>query len=334
MSANIRTNAQGITTIAHTEEIRPWWGTGTVISKAATAQEVLKASNLDWDVIKAPSYRKDPKSGLFTQIPGAFHTYCSDTNETLGPGVGSKYTVLQNRDAFMACDILRQRKLATYLTAGSIGLGERVWIMMAPTQDSEFEIFKGDPIKSKFLFSTTHDGSGSTTGSFPSETVVCSNTLHIALGQAKPMFSLRHTESITEGVKIAIDIMASYVEHLKSWRAAMTFLTKCPITNDLVEAFEREVFGDMDATPEGKSRTILANKLAAFETCLVSGKGSEIPGRNKTMYGVVQAYTEWVDWHSQVKGSGDRTNMIVFGNGAKLKTEALEFALVLARKSK
>jgi len=99
-----------------------------------------------------------------------------------------------------------------------------------------------------------------------------------------------------------------------------------------VLAFEKQLFGDIDKAAEGRSKTILNNKLEKFEELLVTGMGTEIPGRSGNLYGMVQAFTEYIDHYSQVKGSEDRTQSIIFNTGDKAKTQALEFALALATK--
>ena len=85
----------------------------------------------------------------------------------------------------------------------------------------------------------------------------------------------------------------------------------------------------MEDLPEGRSRTIRLANMQTFEELLVKGKGTEIPGVAGTAYGMLNAYTEWADFHSQVRGTDDRTNAIVFGNAAANKTKALETALAL-----
>ena len=64
---------------------------------------------------------------------------------------------------------------------------------------------------------------------------------------------------------------------------------------------------------------------------MLHGKGTEIPGRQGNAYGLLQSYTEWTDWMSAIRGTDDRTNSIVFGNGDKQKTAALSTLLQLVK---
>lgn len=322
MAHNLRKNVNGNASFAYSD-CEPWHGLGTKFDRAMTSDEALKLASLDFEVEKQQLYLADG-----TKAPGAYATIASDTKAYLGC-VGERYTPLQNREAFAAMDALVGEAGLRYKTAGAIGNGERVW-MLAYFPENVVEIVKGDPIEMYFLLSNSHDGTSSCEGRSTSVTVVCQNTLAMAVNGAKPAIKLRHTRSVAERAKIAMSIMADHYKHQQDWVQAMQYLAKHPITDEIVSAFEVEMFGDIDKTPEGRGRTVLAQKLASFEELLVKGKGTEIPGRVGNMYGLLQAYTEWTDWCSQVKGTDDRTNSIVFGAGAKSKNEAMEFALQLA----
>jgi hypothetical protein len=177
--------------------------------------------------------------------------------------------------------------------------------------------------------SNSHDGNSSLECRSTSVTVCCQNTLDMATNESEPSMKLRHTASIEARAKLAMTIMQSHFEHQKDWVAAMKYLAKHPINDAMINAFEQAMFGELDKTPEGRGRTILNTKLEQFENLLVRGQGTEIPGRCGNAYGMLQAYTEWVDHLSQVKGTEDRTKSLVFANGAKLKRQALQNALVL-----
>lgn len=324
MADNIRTNALGEASFAHAD-VDPWHKKGTNFGKVMTSAEAIKAASLDYEVEKVQLFTKDG-----VEVPGAFATMASDTKAFLGV-VGSKYAPLQNRDAFAFTDSLCADGTARYTTAGALGLGERVWLLMQ-TPNNVIEIVKGDPIEDYLLFSNSHDGSSAIELRSTSITVVCQNTLNMAVKESQSSMRIRHTASATERLRVASDILKAHAAHKKDWVSAMRYLAKHPITDELVNQFEITMFGDINETPEGRGRTVLQTKLDQFEHLLVKGKGTEIPGRVGNAYGMVQAYTEWTDWLSQVKGTDDRTSSIVFANGAKQKVKAVQTALALVGK--
>jgi phage/plasmid-like protein (TIGR03299 family) len=321
---NLRSNALGEASFAHAD-VNPWHGRGINVQTAQNSAEMLKAASLDFKVTKEQLFLADGRKAP------AYATMASDTLALLGV-VGDRYTPLQNSEAFDFTDSLVKGGEMKYVTAGALGSGERIWILAQAAKDTPIEIIKGDPIDSYLLFSNSHDGSSGVEMRSTSITVVCQNTLAMATRGNAAGMKIRHTASVTDRLKVASGILKAHAEHQKDWVSAMKYLAKHPITDDIVLAFEKAMFGDVDKTPEGRGMTVLTNKLECFEQLLVKGKGTEIPGRCGNLYGMVQAFTEWTDHYSQVKGTDDRTSSIVFANGAKMKAQALEYALVLAKK--
>ena len=324
MAHNLRTAANGEASFAHAD-VNPWHKLGQNLQKATNSIEMITAANLNFEVTKEQLFLSDGRKAP------AYATMASDTKALLGV-VGERYQPLQNIDAFAFTDSLVKGGEMKYVTAGALGAGERIWILAQATKDTPIEIIKGDPIDSYLLFSNSHDGSSGVEMRSTSITVVCQNTLAMATSGNAAGMKIRHTASVKDRLAIASGILRAHAEHQKTWVAAMKYLAKHPITDDIVLAFEKQMFGDVDETPEGRGMTVLTQKLETFEQLMINGKGTEIPGRVGNLYGLVQAYTEWTDHYSQVKGTEDRTSSIVFANGAKQKAKALEFALVLAKK--
>lgn len=322
MAHNLRTNADGKAAMAYTGQA-PWHSLGQSCASAMTSAQAIQLAGLGWQVTKEQLYRADQ-----TPVQDAFATVASDTNEVLGV-VGAQYTPLQNEIAFDFFDSAASDGTILFETAGALGKGERIWLL-ARTPNNSFEVVPGDEIKSYMLLSNSHDGSSGVEVRSTSVRVVCQNTLGMAVRGAKPVVRLRHTKSVEARLRMAGDLLRQHAEHQKTYQEALQYLAKFPITDDLVQAFELEMFGDLDATPEGRGRTLLANKLEQFENLLVRGAGTEIKGVAGSLYGMVQAYTEWADWASPVRGTSDRTNAIVFGQAAQDKQAALDYALVLA----
>ena len=320
MAHNLRM-VDGVASMAFTGET-PWHGLGTKLDGPMTAEEAIKAAKLDYTVTKEQLFLADG-----TPAP-AFATVASDTKALLGV-VGGKYTPLQNRDAFPFFDIIVGEGKARYETAGALGNGERIWLLAKMPE--VIEAVKGDAIETFVLLSNSHDGSSSVEARYTSIRVVCQNTLNMATGSRnKAVVSIRHTESVQSRLQQAAILLNGYQSHLAQFSDVMKKLAKVRINDEMIEAFEIAMFGDISEVPDGRGRTILSTKLSEFEHLLVKGRGTEIPGVVGTAYGLVNAYTEWSDYASQVKGTKDRTNAVIFGNAAKEKQRAMETVMVLA----
>lgn len=319
MAHNLKTNVNGEVAMLYTGET-PWHGLGTSCPDSFHSHEAMKAFPFTYR--KETIHRPDG-----TLIEGKQSIVISDTNKIVGV-MGDDYGIVQPEEAFDFMDTMSEQGKLKYKTVGALGDGEKIWLL-AHTPDNVWEPVKGDVIEDYLLFSTSYDGSSSNEVRPTSITVVCQNTLHQAVSGSKPCISIRHTKNVRSRMNMAAEIMQAYERQNKSFREALKYLARHPITDRLIHDFEVEMFGDMEKTEEGRGRTILQNKLSKFEELLVTGKGTDIKGRTGSMYGVVQAYTEWADWFSPVKGSKDRTNAIVFGNASKEKTRALDAALQL-----
>ena len=189
----------------------PWHGIGTPLKEVPTIEEALELAGMDFTVNKVPTLfqTRAPITGLNmnSMIPGNeqyeyketghYVTVRSDTGEPIG-NVGSKYEVLQNRDAFEPFGVIADYgyKLET---AGVIDGGKKVWIL-AKTP----ETFKvgDDLVQDYILMYTSHDGSSGSCFRDVNIRVVCNNTLTWALGsKVNHEYKLRHTSSITSRVK-------------------------------------------------------------------------------------------------------------------------------------
>lgn len=318
MAHNLRM-VDGKASMAYAGDI-PWHGLGTQVPGLMTMEEVLTKAGLNYDVHKV---------ALFTEAgvkAPAYATVAGDTGAILGV-VGERYQILQNREALQFGDDLVGLGGARYETAGALGQGEKIWTLMR--MPDTLAVVPGDEIVPYLLLSNTHDGSGAVEARYTTIRVVCQNTLHMAMGRSSAVVKLKHTKTVAQRLSMAATILAGYQEHFGQFSDCMKRLQAVRITDEMIDAFEVSMFGAVEDLPEGRSRSIRLSNMQTFEELLVKGKGTEIPGVAGTAYGMLNAYTEWADFHSQVRGTDDRTNAIVFGNAAANKTKALETALAL-----
>lgn len=80
-----------------------------------------------------------------------------------------------------------------YETAGSLQNGKKVWLL---ARLPENYIISGDRVIPYLVFSNSHDGSGSIKVAMTPIRVVCSNTLNLALNDAKRIWTTIHTGDI------------------------------------------------------------------------------------------------------------------------------------------
>ena len=173
MSANVET-------MFYVKE-KPWHGLGTEVETAPTSAEALKLAGLDWTIEGKPIY-----DGQGKEIHGYKANTRSSDNAIMGI-VGSRYTIVQNEDAFAFTDSLIGEGV-TYETAGSLHGGRKIWLLGKMPE----RYIAGDLFEPYICFINSHDGTGAVRSCMTPIRVVCNNTLNLALSSAKRAWSTPH----------------------------------------------------------------------------------------------------------------------------------------------
>jgi phage/plasmid-like protein (TIGR03299 family) len=274
---------------------RPWHGLGVQVPGLMKTEEALTAARLDWSVEKVPAL----SSFDMTPIPGAHAVLRTDTHRPLGV-VGDRYTVIPNKDAFAFFDGVLGEGQGQIETAAALGHGERVF-MMARLPET-VEVVKGDAMESFLLVSTSHDGSSNTEVLFTNVRVVCQNTLTAALRGAKNVHKVRHTTNWKDRMAEAQKTLVEARSYWGEIRAAAQHLAATSVTRVEVGAFLEAMFPKKeDAKRTGANDNARARVAELMET----GRGTNIPGVKGTAWGLLNAYTEWLQYDRTVKGLSD-----------------------------
>lgn len=193
--------------------IVPWHKLGTIVEGTPTSADAIKLAGLDWTVEKHPIFARIPRepgqqldgagTGKMKRVDSLFATVRSDNEHPLGV-VGARYVPIQNSDGFAVLDSLANDGAAKFDTAGSLGLGETVWMLMT----ADDLVIAGDAIKGYFLATMAHDGSGRLRIRNVSTRVVCANTLAAAMSEkVAHEIAISHTSSAKDRMKDAARIL-------------------------------------------------------------------------------------------------------------------------------
>ncbi len=139
---------------------------------------------------------------LYIPLNWKYHWKKNSDRRVLGV-VSDRYRVVQNADAFSFTDKLLGRGVR-YETAGSLQEGKKTWLLARLPREY---IIAGERISPYMVFSNTHDGSGSVKVAVTPISVVCNNTLNLALNTAKRCFSMVHTGNIQDKIQEARDTL-------------------------------------------------------------------------------------------------------------------------------
>lgn len=208
---------------------KPWSYDGAIdVSQCKTSEEVMIKAGLDWSVSKCELVGKMPINfgsdfdsdldklneikdeggfihgkDIYRLCDNAFATYRTDHNIPLGV-VKSKYTPVQNKEAFTFFDDAIGRNKAIWQTAGFFGNGERIFVSAKLPSNI---LVKGDPVENYLVFTNSHDGSSGVKILFTPLRVVCQNTLNAAIKGASNYVTYRHTANVHSKISVAQEIL-------------------------------------------------------------------------------------------------------------------------------
>lgn len=218
--------------------VAPWHGLGTRVEEAPNSAEALKLSGLDWNVIQQPIMTED-----FVPIPGYKANIRDTDNRVLGV-VSDRYRVVQNSEAIAFTDALLGEGVK-YETAGSLQDGKKIWLL-AKLPDKY--IIEGEQIEPYLVFSSSHDGSGAIKVAMTPIRVVCQNTLNLALGSAKRIWSTVHVGELAAKMDEAHSTLQLAEKYMANLGSEFAKLAKIKLTDSKVMEYI-EMLLPMDEQP-------------------------------------------------------------------------------------
>ena len=268
-------------------------GITTTTTGAKTAAEALEAAELNWNVeVRQAGFQV--KGGVY-KTAGPLHKAIvrPDTNECFA-FVGSKYHPIQNHEMFDWADALVDGAGANYEAAWSFNGGRDVGLTMRFTDD--VMIGGEDPYGRYLLLRGRHDGKGSVTAAVTSVRMHCTNMLDIAIrGAGSRVVRIAHLANATQKLAAARETLEVTFKYMDDFNKSMEALIRKTISDELAtelvaETFAKTRFGGIE---EKTARVI---DLSHNSATLAEEYGS-------TAYGVLQGFTEWLDWERESKSA-------------------------------
>lgn len=308
--------AHMIETMAYAGET-PWHGLGVPVPADLSPEQMLKKAELDWTVRKVPAYADVAGK----RVAVGRSALVRDSDDTILDVVSDDWNVLQNHEAFeFFHDFVANGDMEMH-TAGSLRNGQLVWAL-AKVHDS-FELFKGDQVDSYLLFSNPHKYGWSIDVRFTPIRVVCNNTLTLSLNTASKNFvKISHRrqfsgDEVKETLGIAKEKLAKYKE------MAQFLGGKKYNVVDLTKYF-KQVFPVTGGPDKKKEMSVSASKALDVIHTQPGAKFAE-----GSWWSAFNTVTYMVD-HVLGRSQDNRLTSAWFGNGKKVKSDALELAVEMA----
>lgn len=271
MSANVETMMYARET--------PWHGLGTKVSEAPTSADALSLAGLDWVVLQ-----EDVFDSQGTKIPDYRANVRSSDGTVLGI-VGDRYRVVQNIDAFQFTDDLLGGGVR-YETAGALKGGKRIWLL-AKMPD---RLIAGDTVEPYLCFTNAHDGSCGVKVCMTPVRVVCNNTLNLALGTAKRVWSMRHTETIHERLTEAHDCLSLANHYMNGLTEYADYAANKTMTGEKMDALLNALF----PTPQNASDRERENVKKYQDEFMACYLAPDIRKFRGTAWGAINAASDFV----------------------------------------
>ena len=320
MAHELTIRKNGFTEMAFIGET-PWHGLGQELQVGADLETWRKASGMDWTIEKTPvNFNANGNNQAF---PSQNVLYRSDNNSPLSI-VSDRYEIVQPVQVLEFFDNLATEAGFKLETAGTLRGGKRFWAL---ANTGKFgEVCNDDRINSYVLLSSSCDRSLATTARFTSIRVVCNNTLRMATNEDKSVISVPHStifnaekiQSQLGKVNEAFDNFMWMGKHLQGKQVSAIYAEN--FLSQLLTPFNQLNNENYDIKKTKGYKKV----LELFE---VSSKGNELVGHTK--WGLLNAVTEYYDYHIPNRSNDTRLDNSWFGSGDRVKNKAVELLLAV-----
>jgi phage/plasmid-like protein (TIGR03299 family) len=319
-----------VQTMAYYGEV-PWHGLGKQVPKGVTAEQMIHAAGLDWEVKLQPARgaREINKKGEFSryEVIRTPRLNIKEPEVLLGV-VSRRYQPLQNLEAFGFFDPLVGENKAYFETAGALGDGERIWVMAK--MPDPMKIVPGDECFKYLLLSNTHTGEGSVIVKFTSVRVVCQNTLMLAMEDGQKAYRVRHSKHMQFKLNELAELIAIAQEVFLKSEESFKRLAKVQMINDRLDQYFEAVFPRSETQKNNNEKP---QRWDFLREVFNNKKDLQLPGVRGTLWGAYNAITWFEDYKKpmQFEQPSQRLERTWFGGGADIKFKALEKAQELSK---
>ena len=314
MAHEISTMADGRSAMAYVGE-EPWHGLGQRLTDNAPLEVWAEEAGLNFEVKSADAQFE--ASGGIHKYFGRKILYRSD-NELPLAVVSDKYKVVQPIEVLEFFRNLTRDHGWQLEPAGVLFNGAKYWALARTGQ--EVRIAGQDLLKNYIMLATACDGTLKTTAKRTSVRVVCNNTLTWATSNNEPQIKVSHASNFDAAV---VQAEMGLVECWNDFAEDVAALAQRRVSNQEAVEYVLKLFGD-SSKPIDQQPAIqtIGRVLQLFDG---GARGADFKSSRGTAWGLVNAATEFVDWHKG-KDQSRRLDNAWFLNGDRLKTSAFSLA--------
>jgi phage/plasmid-like protein (TIGR03299 family) len=272
------------------------WGYGTGVSELKTAAEALEAGHLTWGVVKEP-LTAHLLDGSDHPVRKKYTVRRDDTDSVIGI-VGKNFRPVPNLEAMGLMDALALEHEAKFEAVGSIGDGERVW--MLAKLPGEIRVKGLDTVEQYLLLSNAHDGSKSLVVSFLPFRARSTAVMNTSTEDISASMSIRHTKKFDEHVKEMRRVLKIKEDYFQSLGEMFDNIADIKVGKDrLLEVLDAVMPLPIDGTNKGKAESAREKLMDLYN---VENQVNPIPNSGWSFF---CAASNYADHHKSFKSRKD-----------------------------
>ena len=301
----------------------PWHGMGAKLTENAPLEVWCKEAGMDWEAKKSKVLFQDDEG--ISQESESFVVYRSDTKKELGI-CSDRYQIVQPAEVVEFYRDIVDSQGFKLETMGCLDGGKRIWALAKTGAD--FRVNGTiDEVGTYLLLATSFDGSLATVSRFTSVRTVCQNTLTMGLSEKGNKVSVSHSTKF-DSAKVKEEL-GIYEKITAQMNEEVNEMAKRTMKDSEAMRFIIDILEGKNAKLEDistRNMNIIQNVYGLFKG---NGKGSTLQSAEGTLWGAVNAVTEYIDHNVKSRSDNNRLRSAWFGTGEKAKNDAYTHALKL-----
>lgn len=274
------------TTNIYVDRTTTWHAIGKDVSECKDMEHVLKASGLDYNVVKRPLYYgnswsdENPRNELVNR----FVTVRESDNHPYDV-VSDKFEIIQNRDAFDFVNYMGSE--VSFEKAGETASGMVYVIAKLPDVD-----ILGDTFTPHVIFRNGFSGKVKITAAICPLRIVCQNQFNFAFKNTENTVTIRHVQNAEQKLEEARETLRMTADYMTELHQMAERYAGVRISEFQLQRFLREAFpmdGIENMNPFKRNR--LEQARAAFIRAHDADDNSNFRG---TAWGLINAYTDFI----------------------------------------
>ena len=300
----------------------PWHGLGVAVEGKQTIEQWIESAGLGWSIERTPVRYIDSNNDVQT-MDDKHALYRSDTSAPLSV-VSPRYQIVQPREIAEFFRDVSEANLMHIETLGALRGGRVIWAL-ATNEANAFTLGSDDTVKAYTLLVTACDGTMATRAYTTSVRVVCNNTLQFSARDSSGCVSVSHStkfEASTVKQKLGVNTQA-----LNDFAGVADNLAHKSFSDTQLVNLVCDLYVKRDDKGNVKNERTLKSVSADIMQAFKSSRGANLSTAKGTAWGALNAVTNYIDYSSRSRNAENRFHSSQFGEGAKVKQNAMEMLI-------